>query len=106
MKLFELGKNTVLTWFRNRWPDPRIAEREEELRRLVERHEVNLKEWKRGLDRAAQDHIQTLRDLDEARAKHKEAEGRALKAESPTTSTQLRIKSPGTTLTFIFAEMG
>lgn len=41
----------MLTWFRNRWPDPRIREREEELRGMVERHEEALKEWyKRHVD--------------------------------------------------------
>ncbi len=72
----------MLTWFRNRWPDPRIKEREEELRLMVERHEAGNKAWSRKLDGTVNDYLVLLKDFDELKAKHRAAEGRALKAES------------------------
>lgn len=46
----------MLNWFRNRWPDPRIKEREEELRTMVERHEQALKEWSRRFAKLQESH--------------------------------------------------
>lgn len=46
----------MLNWFRNRWPDPRIKEREEELRTMVERHEQALKAWSSRFARLQETH--------------------------------------------------
>lgn len=80
----------MLTWFRNRWPDPRIAERELEIQRLLDVHYLDGKEWAKRVDKtqlAAADYWLgrvdvERRKVDKAEAALQAAEGRALLAES------------------------
>lgn len=57
----------MLTWFRNRWPDPRIKEREEEMRTMVERHEASIKEWAKKFTELSDRHYRVVQSKPEVK---------------------------------------